>query len=243
MCSLIIVFSLFLCILPGVQADTISSPHDDVEVSADGKYIFVMLVTDTDAIQEYGADAVMVPAIREKYAVSGLYKNDGSTTPLWTVNWEFPYTVDISSDGEHVLQWVLAGQRDEFDTLALAFLKNGKEVTRYNVDQLVRNPETLPTSISYYRWRKLSSLDDSKGQLHVETENGERYVFDIRTGKVIAGEQPLKGTQVISGAPQRERRPNPQFSVPVGAIVVGISSVASILLLITLRSRIGRSKD
>jgi hypothetical protein len=200
-----------------------------------------MLVTDTDAIKEYGADGVMVPTIREKYKVSGLYKNDGSTTPLWTVNWKFPYTVDVSSDGKHVLQWGGAGRHGEFDTLALAFLENGKEVARYNVDQLVRNPEMLPRSVSYYRWRKQSSLDDSKGQLNVETENGERYVFDISTGKAIAGDQPLQG-RIVRSTSQPEGTPNTQFSVPLSLLAVTIPVVVSILLLTVLRSRNGRIK-
>ncbi len=63
-------------------------------------------------------------------------------------------------------------------------------MARYSVEDIVADPSSLPHSVSHYIWLKDSSFDDAKGELHVETFNGEKYVFDVRTGEVISGTLP-----------------------------------------------------
>ena len=87
--------------------------HSWSEVSPDGKYILVMLIPEAlrieikkdfeqyhpdEQYEEEGAE------LKEKYSESGVYANDGSTQPLWTVPWYIPaYDVFFSMDGEHIL--------------------------------------------------------------------------------------------------------------------------------------------
>lgn len=44
-----------------------------------------------------------IPQIRKTYPKSGLYKNDGSTLPVWTVEW-FAQEVEPLSDGIHIVR-------------------------------------------------------------------------------------------------------------------------------------------
>src|SRR4051794_40464122 len=71
-------------------ADSPAPPTSYKKLTPDQKYVFVMLspfAPDREAgrlIEPYASD---VRTIRETYPNSGLYPNDGSTTPLWTVDW------------------------------------------------------------------------------------------------------------------------------------------------------------
>ena len=59
----------------------------------------------THWIDEWAAE---IKAIRDKWTVSGMYRNDGSTTPLWTVDW-YAYEVDVPNGGEHVVRYRTPG--------------------------------------------------------------------------------------------------------------------------------------
>ena len=43
-----------------------------------------------------------VNAIRERYSKSGMYRNDGTREPLWTVDWWA--VVTVPGDGVHVIR-------------------------------------------------------------------------------------------------------------------------------------------
>src|SRR5688500_3455468 len=88
------------------RADKKGPPQTRKEVTADGKFVFVMLAPQTleDELKSHGTEDAKnaVTAIRNVYKKSGLYKNDGSAEPLWTVDWYAPVTV--LSDGEHLIR-------------------------------------------------------------------------------------------------------------------------------------------
>ncbi|HEX8231501.1 MAG TPA: hypothetical protein VF826_19640 [Chloroflexia bacterium] len=203
-----------------VSADSAAAPHDYTEVTANGQYILVML--SDNARGEYnqtgftGADE----DIRAKYPQAGLYKNDGSTTPLWTIDW-YSFGVELSSDGQHLVQYGSWPWKGDYDELALAFHESGKPRTQYSVADLVTFPWTLPSSVSHYRWLKHSSFDDAKAQLHIETENGEKYVFDVRTGQVVSGTIP----------------PVKQGPLILGLVVAFVGVIVLVAVLFVLRTR------
>src|SRR5579863_9000098 len=60
------------------------------KVSPNGEFVFVMispLPLDSDAGSFMEKVALEIRHIRQVYSQSGLYRNDGSTTPLWIVDW------------------------------------------------------------------------------------------------------------------------------------------------------------
>ena len=77
-CFLALCFGLILPVV--AAADSEGSSYEYSMKSADEKYIFVMLRG-----CNHGEDIHFYPS--EKYPESGLYLNDGSAVPLWTVDW------------------------------------------------------------------------------------------------------------------------------------------------------------
>jgi hypothetical protein len=124
-----------------------------------------------------------IQAIREKYRVSGLYLNDGSLEPLWTVDW-YAHRVIVASDGSHVIRrgpWA-SRYYDE----AFTFFADGRKIRSYRIDELVGNPKFLPRSVSHFRWRGDHQFNDSAGTWAIRTLNGEYYTFDISTGEILS---------------------------------------------------------
>ena len=89
-------FTLLLSVLivavatPFSFADSPGRPSSYVKPSADGRYLFVMIAPfspESEASYWGGERATKIRAIRKKYRASGLYRNDGSPEPLWTVDW------------------------------------------------------------------------------------------------------------------------------------------------------------
>ncbi|MGB0384139.1 MAG: hypothetical protein ACPGWR_04865 [Ardenticatenaceae bacterium] len=165
-------------------ADSPIPQHYYSKTVAEGKFIFVMLSIPDDPSAYGQGGAVQNPKIRNGYTQSGLYLNDGSTEPLWTVDW-YAFEVNLSSDGEHLVKWGPWAFSHNYHELALAFYRNGQEITRYHVDDLVADPSSLPHSASHYEWVRYSSFDDEPGTLFVNTYTNENYLFDIKSGDIL----------------------------------------------------------
>lgn len=165
---LVSVFSFLIFALPDVaMADSPAPPRDYAQVTEGGEYVFVMLVPE-DRLDFAETDE----AIREEYSRSGLYRNDGSLDPIWTVDWH-AFSVDVSSDGRHLTRWGPWPGRGNYEELALAFYEDGQEVRSYRVEDLVAKPGSLPESVSHYTWRKDDSFDAEADQVSLEILNGE----------------------------------------------------------------------
>lgn len=76
------------------------------QVSDDGQYVLVMvspLPVDEDAGHDL-FDGNEIRRIRARHSQSGLYHNDDSTTPLWTIEYfSRPNEIHIAPDGEHLI--------------------------------------------------------------------------------------------------------------------------------------------
>src|SRR6188508_1354212 len=88
--SLPLVLAAVLCLTASARADKIGPPMSYKRVSADKKFVFVMLAP--------GAEAF------DGYKRSGMYKNDGSTEPLWTVDW-YRRSAAITANGAFVIRY------------------------------------------------------------------------------------------------------------------------------------------
>ena len=130
-----------------------------------------------------------------QYTKSGLYRNDGSTTPLWSVQW-YAFTVHLSDNGQHLVRmgpWASGGS-----SLAVAFYDRGKLTKSYSVDDLVADIDHLPHSISHFMWRKEVIFDEQANRLTITTLNDERYVFDTAIGEIIESHhKPLVSYDVV----------------------------------------------
>jgi len=172
---------LIIILLPAVlaHADEPVPVADYIVEVGGGRYVFVMLVGESDVVSE----------IRAKYKKSGLYEADETENALWTVDW-YAFEVDISPDAKHLVRWGPWPSIDGYDELALEFYENGGLLRSYRVSDLVAAPQKLPRTVSHLAWRAESEFDAEKGELYLRTENDEDYLFDVTTGDIIEKRQP-----------------------------------------------------
>jgi hypothetical protein len=192
-----------------VSADTERVIQPYTLETADKKYIFVML-------RSVGRQNTFLRQ-SDKYPQNGLYLNDGSSNPLWTVDW--PGFVILPADGIHMVRrgpW--PRQEDGYNVEALSFFANGKLLKSYSVRDLVDFPWLLPDSVSHYRWRQELpanspfdkvifrlldgdefyerdqgvTIDNNAGTLKLATLNGEEYSFEFKSGRILQANRPMR---------------------------------------------------
>jgi hypothetical protein len=174
------VFAILLLPAALVRADEPVPQEDYIVEVGDGRYVFVMLVGESDVVTE----------IRAKYKRSGLFEADDTENPLWMVDW-YASEVDITPDGKHLVRWGPRPSIEGYDELALAFHEDGDLLRSYRVSDLVAAPQELPRTMSHLAWRAESNFDAEKGILYLRTEHDEEYRFDVTTGDVIEEREPI----------------------------------------------------
>ncbi len=193
--TLTIVSCALVCLSwwPGtVMADRQRAPYSYTRESPDGEYVFVMLspVFGSDEAK-YGSDpeSLEIQRIRQMYTESGLYRNDGSTEPLWTVSW-YSYRVEVLPDGVHLVRpgpWASDPSDD-----AVAFFANGKLLKSYAISDLVARPDRMPHSVSHFMWRRGERLVPETREYEILTLHDEYYRFDVTTGEIIEQRTPTR---------------------------------------------------
>lgn len=171
--------------LPSLSfADEPNLVRDFSQASPNGEFLFVLLANDTIDSYNQAGSVLHNESLRQSYSQSGLYRNDGSNTPLWTVDWNANEVI-VSSDGHSLVRWGPFPVAGRFDEVALEFYRDGRLLRSYRVEDLVREPSSLPETVSHYLWLKTSNYDDTIGQLSLETETGEQYRFDLQSGAIV----------------------------------------------------------
>ncbi len=183
------------------RADKPAPPTTYKITSADDRFVFVMispdsLETEMSRWNEQFKD--QIKAIRTVYTKSGLYRNDNSKQPQWTVDW-YRHTVAVPSDGIHLVRfggWPYfrdarkkAPDKKALQREALSFLANGKLLREYSIGELVDRPEQLPRTVSHFKWLKSWTLQDPEQRFEAITYDGNRLVFDLKTGKLLKKER------------------------------------------------------
>ena len=179
-------------------------------VSSDAKYVFVM----TGDCHGRSFDPTDCPA-------NGLYLNDGSKTPIWTVNW-----VDdahLPADGVHVVKQARGWSEAGYDTEAITFYAYGRPIQSYTVRDLVDFPSLLPQTFSMYKWAtgftrshdkantpvmlvsgyegytsSAVSFDENAHTMTLRTLQGNVFVFDVNTGKILEAQRPVRTTVLVA---------------------------------------------
>lgn len=191
---LFVLLSILLFMAAPVHADSIAPPHSYTVVTSNGQYVFVMLApvvpADDGALMRPDL-AAAIRDIRRTYTMSGLYRNDGSTTPLWTVDW-YAYHIEVASDGVHLLRHVSSATSPHDE--AVAFFADGQLLQAYRVRDLMDVPWLLPPSVLFIHWTDddLVQFDEAAQTHTIRTVHGERWVFDITTGTVIDAWHPVR---------------------------------------------------
>ena len=169
-----------------VYGDTLPPPRTYSVPSTNNKFVFVMIAPieiERDGISYGDQGKKAAKKIRNKYPKSGMYLNDGSTEPLWTVDW-YSQEVLVPADGVHLIRkgpWASKISDEAFTIFA-----NGEPIRSYKISDLITSTKNLPRGVSHFGWEKNMSIDDQKMTLSVITLNNEQYLFDLQTGSVVS---------------------------------------------------------
>lgn len=168
--------------------------------SPDGKYLFVMLAPPSDDPARNPDNTEQAKDLRRKYPASGLYRNDGSTTPVWTADW-YAYGVFPADDGVHLVREdspsrMLASfvakrlpeetVREQLAGPALSFVADGKVLKTYTIGELVARPDELPCSVKHVLWMAGGMITRDGRRFVLLTQDSQQVVFDLDTGAVVS---------------------------------------------------------
>jgi hypothetical protein len=154
-------------------ADSPAPLPDFKQVTENKQYVFVMIAP--------GEWVRPDPGIRRVYKQSGLYRNDGSTTPLWVVDW-YAFDVIPSSDGHHLIR--LEPRGASMNELAVSFHRDGIEIKKYLIRDLIRDESRLAHTASRIVWMSEVKYDDERGILFLKTRDDQTYRFPVQTGQM-----------------------------------------------------------
>lgn len=166
--------------------DSIVPPSTHETISGNGQFVFVMIPPiplDEELKRWNEAFGAKIREIRAVHNVSGMYRNNGSSKPLWTVDW-YAHGVEIFSDGVHLIRHGPWASRvaDE----AITFFAQGRLLRKYRVSDLVKDRRKLQRSVSHFSWSTDSKLDDDQLRYTLITVDHRCHVFDATTGEIIS---------------------------------------------------------
>jgi hypothetical protein len=170
-----------------VRAEKPAFPHSYSVTTKDDRFVFVMLVPPGMESDE-GAREI---ELRKKYGQSGLYRNDGSTVPLWTVR-GYSRKAYPASDGVHLVcvsQFYGGGSPAG---QVVGFFAHGKPTGVYSADELTSAFILLPSSASGTIWLRDDDFDEANLKYSVSTYDGNSFTFDVRTGAVVSSRKPWR---------------------------------------------------
>src|SRR5437868_1532003 len=148
----------------------------------DKKFVFVMRPATGDP-NGPGTDPVA-----RKYPQSGLYRNDGSVAPLWTLPPGYARDAYPASDGVHLVTNPIpvVTVRDGVnpaDQVVLVFHANGKVVRTVKLGEVLDAAAFVrDRGPGWHVWLRAARIDDAAGTFTVETAADTRRVFRLSTG-------------------------------------------------------------
>src|SRR5262245_39214067 len=126
--------ALVALILPTDSMAGLAHPASWKKVSDDGRYVLVMvspLPVDEDAGHQ-AFDAKEIRFIRATYSQSGVYHNDGTAVPLWTLPYhDGTHEVFIGPNGKHLV--IADNDWNGSYGHVVSFYSNGIELASYSM--------------------------------------------------------------------------------------------------------------
>ncbi|CAN5379950.1 hypothetical protein BH11PLA2_BH11PLA2_44950 [soil metagenome] len=194
-----------LCTTPLFALDDprLGGPRTYSTPSPNGQFLFVMIAprpTDPhpNLVPEKEAHE---KALYEKYVAtgSGMYRNDGSTNPLFTVDW-YSFRVFPADDGQHLVRYhgefaltegYPAGVRlsdaevqKQAGAAAVSLYERDKVLKTYAVNDVVKNIESLPHSLQHLLWSAGGIMTADGKQFCLMTQDSRQVFFDLASGGI-----------------------------------------------------------
>ena len=179
--------------------------------------IFLILVSLGTPVLLLGDEPSSAPATETFYSANRRYlaisdvsvektfvykiNTSGSKTLLWDIPGWFRY-IYLSNDGDYLvtdntggLLWKKFGKRD----VVLRIFRNGNEIQKYRVTDLIDHIWNLEKTVSHYRWGNIENLDGKivnittvEGRAQIDSVTGELKKSKDKSGTSRSEGFPLK---------------------------------------------------
>ncbi|MDH5680187.1 MAG: hypothetical protein OEZ36_01255 [Spirochaetota bacterium] len=177
----IIFVLLFLSAVSVVKGDDEAGSYAYVIASKWGRYYFKMIPAGDGYHDRDKGSGVA-------YAV----KSGQPDKEIWRVHGWYAFETYLSYDGIYLVRlgnWP-RGHKPDKKHVGVAFYKSGKLLKMYSTKDLIVNESKVNPSISHYEYLnravKPGFVSDSGHQFQVTTVDNVKYVFNIKTGKVVS---------------------------------------------------------
>lgn len=179
--GLLLIAAVLMAFAPTARAfgPAMTGTYSYKKETPDGRHVLVMLGGRWSRAHPPGTTPAQDP-LAAKYPHSGMYPNDGSTQPLWRFRgYLHPEEVALFSDGIHMVYGVC--QASSSDQTVLSFFAHGESIRHYTVKEWwgLTGKRFLD-----YEAQDVA-VDDAANTLEITDAVGNRYRFDVATGKLI----------------------------------------------------------
>ena len=187
---------LVLLVHAPYAAAGLCAPESRTIPSASGEYLLVLLTPKEERDYRWEGSIAEQDRIEAKYPQSGLYRNDGSTKLLWPIHYFCTAKdIDVCDDGVHLVVTYLYWNDGVSDRgNALEFYANGNQLATYNEDDLLPcyQARLYSNCLVGASWPEGTEavFDEAAGTFSFETNWGDAFQFDIRTGDLVSSQLP-----------------------------------------------------
>ncbi|MGL6076983.1 MAG: hypothetical protein ACRC8S_22740 [Fimbriiglobus sp.] len=155
-------------------------------VTPGGKFVFVMISPSSveEELRRLNEESgVEIRQLRSTYQRSGMYRNDGSTQPLWTVDW-YSNGVQLTPDGVHVIRHGLLTSQN-LDVEGVSFFTHGQLLKTHKITDLIDDHSHFARPETLYRWIEKAEVE-GEFTYKLTTIDGNQFTFDVRTGEIVS---------------------------------------------------------
>lgn len=179
-----------LLLLSGLQgaaiADSEAAPFRWVTTSKNEQILFKMVPQKW----HWEADDKKMVVDQEAFGVAYSIDKNGDFQELWRVEGWYAFGGEISDDGRYFVRYgPWASDQKEFTDLAIAFYDNGELLKEYQVQELIKNTNSLEHSVSHYQWKaRVQSKPngfDYRPYFHLVMIDKTAYRFNFETGEIV----------------------------------------------------------
>ena len=170
--TLILVFAVMST--GSMLADSPAPEREYAITSPNGKFTFTMYPV------SYGSGKETQPR--------GVASRIGSDETLWSVTGWYASETFIADDGHHLVRIGPWASRPMEEELAVAFYRNGQEIRRYVVAELIDDSDSVQRTVSHYNWQKRNENYPrltKDGLFELITVENAIFAFDIANGLMV----------------------------------------------------------
>jgi len=119
--------------------------------------------------------------------ITGARLDDGGRREIWVIP-EHQQAIRLADDCQSAMalypgHFALMEQDHQPSTVVLSFFRSGKPVGHVRLGEVYSNIDTLPRSVSHWRWAKAAGWED--GKWLIRTVDDREILFDPASGQRI----------------------------------------------------------